>query len=222
MEKAREFLDTLQQYTKMFSGISKAIQAEYRLADKDISVLDYEDHEDFQYSYWVKILEMVHLSSIAGILRTLDWLNGISLGIERENYLVFASSFRGALESAGDIWYSLNKVPYTLAQNYTNISLALNKQTTGKTYISTDLEELLIHFNWARVLDRNEMSPDSHMAKSNRYYIEALEKTGGANLLNLYAELCQITHPAHYTVQGLFQQTDTNLPCPHKGYQFLS
>jgi hypothetical protein len=57
-----------------------------------------------------------------------------------------------------------------------------------------ELEDQLIHFQFARKLKKGE-GPDSHVAKRTREYLASVDSPDG-KLAALYTELCEIVHPA--------------------------
>lgn len=67
--------------------------------------------------------------------------------------------------------------------------------------VSPELEEGLIHFVYGRHLDREERdeTPVSHKAMRPTEYLELIEEHM-AEIKNVYALLCQITHPATHSL----------------------
>lgn len=94
----------------------------------------------------------------------------------------------------------------TLSENKVAINEALSMKSNQIT-ISRELEDQLIHFSHGRKLAKDELAPQTHSAKSSRYYIEQLEKLGLVGAHAIYGQLCQVTHPAADSVSHFLSQT---------------
>ena len=73
---------------------------------------------DLQKIYWEEMLQRIHFAAVTSIIRSPKWLEGVRVGIETKNLIVFSSSFRGFLEATVDSWYSLESMPTSMALKY--------------------------------------------------------------------------------------------------------
>ncbi|XID91520.1 hypothetical protein ACF3MZ_23865 [Paenibacillaceae bacterium WGS1546] len=142
--------------------------------------------------YWDEILLRAHFASVTSIMRNEKWLNGLVLSIDTSNYIIFAASLRGFLESATDSYYSLN-TPLDLACNFKNIKLAVNGNL-NRLLQSDTLEEKLIHFQHAAKSDSSGLPYNKPLYASK--YIELFDQYGDVNTKELYVKLCEVVHPA--------------------------
>lgn len=115
------------------------------------------------------------------------------LAAKENNFITFASTFRGLIESAADAYYSLADVPMTLAENHRKIIRALEGNLDA-VLLAGVLEEKLIHFIYARKIEKGEVVPDYLQAKSARAYLSELQQAKEGYIHDCYSELCQITH----------------------------
>lgn len=162
--------------------------------------------------YWEEILLRSHFTSVTSILRNEKWLRGINVSIETNNYLLFAASLRGYLESVTDSYYSLLNTPFDLACNFKNIKSALNGDQ-DRLLVSERLEETLIHYQFAS--KSKEIKP-----LFATKYIEIFDKYGDNDTKALYSKLCEVAHPAKdsiycfvdkIVVSDEFEYTTTNI-----------
>ena len=87
-------------------------------------------------------------------------------------------------------------------------SSAIVESLTGKAdymMMSKELEDSLIHFHFARRLGKSEGSPPTHKAESATRYIASIDEEGYP-VKELYAELCQVVHPAAQSLHWLTSQ----------------
>lgn len=123
----------------------------------------------------------------------------MSLGVP--NFLGFCACLRGLTESAADAAHSLLAVPRTLAAHYSLISQSLagvSKVATG----SEELENALIHFQFARRGKAGENVSGSHKARHAAAYIAAID-SDRRPVRPMYAELCEVVHPASPSLNWL-------------------
>ncbi|MEK4511116.1 hypothetical protein [Paenibacillus sp. FSL K6-2524] len=146
--------------------------------------------------YWDEMLLRAHFASVTSIMRNEKWLNGIILSIETCNYLLFAASLRGFLESVTDSYYSLN-TPLDLACNFKNIKLAVNGEL-NRLLLAGNLEEKLIHFQFASKSNANSDSVHKPLYASK--YIELFDEYSDFNTKGLYIKLCEVVHPAQDSI----------------------
>jgi hypothetical protein len=146
--------------------------------------------------YWTEILSRAHWAAASNIMRHKRWHEAcLALYEPRPNYLGFAAALRGLLEAAADAYYSLRGVPLTLAEHHVMIRAALSGTTT-RFALSEELENALLHFQFARRLTKGNPAPESHKAFTADIYLRAADGPGRTNMKDLYAELCEVVHPA--------------------------
>lgn len=145
--------------------------------------------------YWFEILERAHCNSLLALLRLNRWLDGMRVAAESDNFLGFAASFRGLLESAADSRHALRDVPKALAAAFSFAYEAVHGRAQSLV-LAPYLESDLIHFSHGRKSEKNEEAPDAHAAKTMKEYLIALQGAPSGPLFDAYAELCNITHPA--------------------------
>ena len=159
------------------------------------------------YIYWQELIGRFHFAAASSVLRSYRWVKGMASSYQESNYLSFAANYRGFIESASDSFDTLLNLPLTVAENQERIRYSLNKENPAVIAISTDMEDALIHFSHGRKLEKGESAPKSHKAKSVRGYLDILKKGAGEEVVDLYAFLCQVTHPAAYSLSFLLDNT---------------
>lgn len=75
--------------------------------------------------YWKELFLRIHFAANITLLRSQKWVEGMNLGLKRNNILLFSASLRALLEATTDSYYSLQGVPLPLACNFKNIVKAL-------------------------------------------------------------------------------------------------
>lgn len=154
--------------------------------------------------YWNEILTRIHWASITTIQRNISWGKGILQSYSDNNFLPFAGNLRSFIESNGDSMTSLSPIPLTIARDFKQISnCVLGRKINPVT--NPQLEEMLIHFHYARKLTKSEKAldstPKSHEAEFVTKYLEILDSNSKDGPVNkMYSELCQFTHPAAHSV----------------------
>jgi hypothetical protein len=88
----------------------------------------------------------------------------------------------------------LGAVPETLATYYNGSCVALRGKATS-FLLAEALENMLIHFQYARRLEGNEQAPQAHCAETAAQYISAIDSAANP-VKALYSQLCQVAHPA--------------------------
>jgi hypothetical protein len=156
--------------------------------------------------YWSEILYRAHIAAATSIIRSRRWLDGLLREDEASNFLVCAASLRGLLEAAADTSTSLGPVPESLAQQFLSIEAMLDKRC-DKVIISSELEDALIHYMYARKPQHKDL-PSSHIAKSPQEYRSTLERGEVPRVGELYSFLCDVTHPGATSVQYLLEYKD--------------
>jgi hypothetical protein len=147
-----------------------------------------------QLIYWSEIIQRLHACSATTLLRLKKWIEAIQIAFEAENYYGFCASIRGLIEACSDSFYTLGNVIYPIAENFNQIRNA-TKGESNKILLCESIENHLIHYLLARKLTQAEKDsfPDSHNAKQVRKYLESLNND---NAIELYSELCQVSHPS--------------------------
>jgi hypothetical protein len=194
-----------EQYYAIYSDVIEKIEhKKYQYTDLGgfsyifIDGLSKDDIRESQKIYWQEILQRVHFASVISLIRSHKWLEGVVLGVDTKNLLLFSSSFRGFLEATVDSHYSLGSLPTAMALNFKTINSALKGQL-NQLCIQGELENKLIHFQFAKKgSKRNE--PEVEIAFNNADYIKwfDLENIG---VKDLYSDLCEIAHPAAASVK---------------------
>ena len=166
------------------------------------------DPYESQSIYCSEILQRAHLAAIVSLVRADRWLNGVIHGFVTENLFVFAAALRGFLESSADTHYVLAPVPRDFSEKAEMLQKCLTKIPRTELYLFPELEDRLIHFSHGRKIGKSEHAPESHRAKTMRYYIDYLQEHGDAGLHDFYSEMCEITHPAADSVLCMLDTTD--------------
>lgn len=153
--------------------------------------------------YWEEVLYRVHWAAVANAIRHLRWFDACVVhSTEQPNYLAFCAALRGLLESAADTKHSLGTVSLTIASSAGDVIKALDGRQNKYLFISTDLENCLIHFHHARKVDKEEGAPPTHRAETAAKYVSAIDHTEYP-VKTLYSELCQVVHPAEPSLHWL-------------------
>jgi hypothetical protein len=164
-----------------------------------------ENPREAHRQYWLELLGRAYIASAATLLRTSVWIEGTQASYQNGNYLSFTASLRGLIESVADSMHALELVPLTLAQASTHIRAALSVIDIEEFVISSDLEEKLIHFTYAKKARKGEEVPTGHRALQTREYIDVLKRFN-PKLETLYSELCEAVHPASKSIVWMLDQ----------------
>jgi hypothetical protein len=162
------------------------------------------DNDDFlkinyppeKYSiYWKEMLKRIHIIILLSCFKTLRWIEAIDDSIN--NFYGFCSSLRGLIESISDTFYTLYKVPSTIATDFHAIKEQIEKRSLILTN-HQNLESELLHYIQATKLNKLEKRkyPKYLNAKQIKEYIKSIDDKKGS-LYNLYSFLCSISHPAY-------------------------
>ncbi|WP_198291713.1 hypothetical protein, partial [Pseudomonas asplenii] len=190
--------------------IQDLLECSYNKKYKFLNLDDFKllSGSDSNYVYWIEILYRSHWAATSNLIRHDRWYElCYNSSIISPNYIAFCSGLRGLLECATDTYDALGGVPLTLAQASSYIEDALLRRPISKILFSEELEDRLIHFSYARKLNKQENAPKSHEAKTASYYIAQLDSVD-LPLKNLYAELCQVVHPAYQSTAWLVGSED--------------
>ena len=150
--------------------------------------------------YTQELLFRAHIAALTTLFRNEKWMRGIDASLAQKNYFAFAASLRALVECAADSHYSLIHVPGTLRDHFVYFRSALQGSFTQGVLLCEDLENILIHYSHGRKQARSSTAPDSHFAKTSQEYLRSLDGDSCTHVRNLYAELCEVTHPAERTV----------------------
>jgi hypothetical protein len=159
--------------------------------------------------YWLEILGRAHLAASTGVFRQLRWIRAAAALASQGNFLGFSSALRGLLESSADAFDALENVPATLAADFVNIQRAIRGELQSG-FLSSELEDKLIHFAYARRPAKGEVVPAVHKAKNAADYNSVLEVAGSKRMAELYKVLCEVTHPAGSSVYCFIRQVDAD------------
>ena len=165
--------------------------------------------EEMQLIYWSEIVQRMHVCAATSIKRVKKWYDAMELAYQAQNYYGFCSALRGLVEACSDTFYTVSKIIDPISSSFSIIERALNGHAK-KVLLSADIENELIHYIFARKLAKAEKakSPESHDAKHVCTYLAAVKDQA---VLDLYAELCQVSHPSQVSlVPFLFSNDDSS------------
>lgn len=162
--------------------------------------------EELNFITSLELIEKAHLAAVTALIRTKRWVEAICLMADADNFVGFASTARGLVESAGDIVDGLLKIAPSLAEYHNEISVCLAGKESGFV-IMKELEEPLDHYVHARWI-RVKAGDKQIKAKDNASYVRALE-TAVPGALSLYHRLCSITHPSSASIDYLYDIDST-------------
>lgn len=176
---------------------------------------NYTDHEDFlkidsieemQLVYWSEIIQRMHVCAATSIKRVKKWFDAVSNAYDAENYYGFCATLRGLVEACADTFYTTSKIIEPICENFSAVEIALNGHAK-KVIFAEQIENELIHYVFARKLTRSEKDQvaNDHEAKHVRTYLDAIKDQ---EVLDLYAELCQVSHPSNTSLLPFLLSTD--------------
>jgi len=183
----------------------------YRIHDNDYFESAYKENpSELQKVYWQEILQRAHWAALSSLLRNFKWVQATKRAIDDCNLLSFTSNLRCLIESCGDNLLTLQSVSATLADNNRIICDSINGIISSKGLAtSSELENVLIHFAYARKITEEEKKiqgklPKYQNAKPTVEYLKKLDRVDKGPINNLYSILCQFAHPAAHSIQYLF------------------
>ena len=161
--------------------------------------------------YWTETLGRAHLAAVTAVLRSRCWLSGVAQATAESNFLAFAATFRGLMESAADASTAFHAIPLTLAHRHSAITESLEGRANSTT-ISSEVENVLIHYSHARHLSRSERAnaPSSHKACSVQKYLKIFGDQNADNVKQCYSDLCDLTHPGASSIAMWLDTYDPN------------
>ncbi len=159
-----------------------------------------------------ELLFRIYMAAVSSLHRNEQWF---SAALNAPNHFSLYASLRGFLESTTDSAYSLQNIPAVLMSNLDLLKGALNQQLSAGILTCPELEELAIHFTHARretKEERKTMDPN-HKAKGANQYINKLDANKKLGLEALYADLCELTHPASASVVDFISWNEKKKEC---------
>jgi hypothetical protein len=181
----------------------------YVFMDPDV-FREIQDPVEMTRIYWAEILFRVHWAARLNLMRHQRWQAGcVAAFTAPANFLGFAASLRGLIESALDASYSFKLVPFTLARDRAHIDSAL--RGTSQVFVTCpELEDALIHYLYARKTNKQTKGafPPSHAALEPwQYRSEIQSEEHRKQFEEVYTELCGYCHPTFYSVAWLSEET---------------
>jgi len=169
---------------------------------------------EMQLVYWSEIVQRMHVFAATSIKRIKKWYDAANSAYNVDNYYGVCASLRGLLEACADTFYTASKIIEPICKNFITIETALKGHAT-KVLLSEPIENELIHFVYARKIDRSEKGkvPNSHEARHVRTYLDSIDDQ---EVLDLYAELCQVSHPSAISLNPFLLSTDEHFLILHK------
>jgi hypothetical protein len=125
---------------------------------------------------------------------------------ENDNFVGWAASFRGLLESAGDTYDGLLPIPPALALHHRGISLCLEGKEKNWV-VANELEGALDHFVHAKWMRAKK--GDVRKAKENIDYVRTLQIVI-PDVETLYHRLCSICHPSNASIEYFIEPSQNS------------
>jgi hypothetical protein len=150
-----------------------------------------------------ELLDKSHLAAVTALLRTKRWADAACLLYDANNFVGWAGTVRGLIESAGDTMDGLLNIAYSLAKHHAVIAESI----AGKDdhiYGFSDLENVLDHFVHARWMRTKKGEESILKAKENVTYVRLLEAVI-PNVEKAYHRLCSITHPSADSIEYFYE-----------------
>lgn len=166
--------------------------------------------------YYRGILEKMNIVSVMLLNRTVEWGKGFFDALENDDWLSAAAALRGAMESAGDARFSMKFFIDFLSKEKGRFEERLYAKTVSNSlcYDYSEIINLLNDFIFANGKRDNERrnETDLPVAQPNTKYIAELGnldgETGIAKYKDLYANLCELTHPSGIPVRCMYESKD--------------
>jgi hypothetical protein len=169
------------------------------LNDSDYNLILQNDYKKASKIYWSENFNRIHLSCLLNLVRTIRWVESSKLNYDNNNHLGFCASIRGLLESTGDSFDVLSKVPNCLLENFSLISGVFN-DTTEQFVNCKELEDGLISFLYASKTIFNNHKDNRYEPKSNKFYISTIDEKSNGELYEFYSKLCEVVHPSYFSL----------------------
>jgi hypothetical protein len=155
----------------------------------------------------MELIDKAHLAAVTALMRAKRWADATCLAFEKENFLSWAASSRGLLESAGDTVDGLLNIPTSLALQHQNLARFLSGYDE-LALLADELERQLDHFVHAKWMRAKRGEQNALKAKDNVEYVGVLE-TVIPNITPLYHRLCSVCHPSNSSIE-FFYEFDPN------------
>jgi hypothetical protein len=186
-------------------------------------VYNYTSAEDFlkidsiaemQLVYWSEIVQRMHVCAATSIKRIKKWYDAANSAYNADNYYGVCASLRGLVEACADTFYTAVRIIDPVCTNFATIEKALKGDAT-KVLLSKPIEDELIHYVFARKIAKSEKGilPNSHEANHVRTYLDSIAHQG---VLDLYDELCQVSHPSTISLNPFLLSTEEHTLILHK------
>lgn len=172
----------------------------------DEDFLKVDSIAEMQIIYWGEMMQRVHICAATSIKRVKKWYDATQTAYVSKNYYAFCAALRGLIEACGDTFYTVSKIAEPLCTQFATIEVALNGHASS-VLLSEPIEDELIHYMFAQKLSSAERatSPASHSAKQVRTYMDAIDDSA---VTDLYAELCQVSHPSKVSLVPFLLSTE--------------
>jgi hypothetical protein len=169
---------------------------------------------EMQLVYWSEIVQRMHVCAATSIKRIKKWYDAANSAYNADNYYGLCASLRGLVEACADTFYTAGRIIDPICTNFATIENALKGNAT-KVLLSEPIEDELIHYVFARKITTPEQGtvPISHEAKQVRTYLDSIADQG---VLDLYAELCQVSHPSTISLLPFLLSTKEHSLILHK------
>lgn len=167
-----------------------------------------ESEIDGLYSYWSELFGRAYIAASASLIRHEQWISGMEACYQTSSYLGLCGCLRGLVESAADSAHALECFVPSIVPIWNDLKQILKGQKIEKSLNCKDLEDILIHFSFARKPKKGESVPDGHKALPNRDYIDTLRRFDPA-FERLYCMLVELVHPAKDSVDWMLTYTQT-------------
>jgi hypothetical protein len=152
----------------------------------------------------LELVEKAHSAAITALLRTKRWVDATCLMYDNANFVGWAASARGFLESAGDTVDGLHDIPLSLARHQRIIRRSLAGKERDGVIDCSELDAKLNHFVHARWMRTKRGEDNKLKAKDNAEYVRILEHEF-PDMLKLYHELCAICHPSSESLSYFYE-----------------
>ena len=162
--------------------------------------------------YWQRIVDHSNLVAFTTLTRNYEWVRGVVSAFEEKNFFSYCSNLRSLLESCADAYFTLKDLPKMLATEYRTIYESIHDEIEF-VYLDPDLEleKHLRHFLHASK-NHSSKDEDTVFPKPAREYLNSLQSylntDDFSQLLDLWAVLCEIVHPASFSVNTFVHQRD--------------
>jgi hypothetical protein len=205
------FLSTL------YSVITEVEEAMPAVAYKFTSAEDFlkaASIVESQLIYWGEIIQRLHICSATTVLRLKKWYDAMESSFKNANYYGFCSAIRGLIEACADSFCTLGDVIFPIAAGFNHIKVSLSERADS-VLLCRAVEDELIHYAFGRKLEKAEKDvvPASHKAKRVIDYLDAFKDPA---INELYAELCQVSHPSAMSLLPFLMDMDDRHLAFHK------